>query len=113
LRNVRATYDPGTRDTLYNGRPFREDSTGSVGTRPWYVNNEPIVWEGRRYTKYGPPRVLLSDSLRRAGEHQGVVFFVEANTTGTPGVIYVPTRPGCEFHLYQWDLTSGGIRGER
>ena len=89
------------------------DTARYAGNEAWYLNNEPIMWDGRRYTKYGPPRVLSPDGLRRAGEHQGVPFFVRQNTGGAPDVIYLPTRPGCEFHPYQWDLTSGGTRGRR
>jgi hypothetical protein len=96
-----------------------KDGTGRVlpdtgryaADRRWYINNEPITWERRRYTKFGPPHVLSAAELRPAGEHDGVVFFVEASTAGTPEVIFLPIRAGCEFHRYQWDLTTGGIRG--
>jgi hypothetical protein len=114
LRVVQATYDPATGDTLAGGRPWAEvfsDTAGYAANRPWYVSNEPITVEGRRYTKYGPLRILPPSGLRPGGRHEGTTFFIEANAGGTPEVIYVPTRPGCEFHAYQWDLTTGGVRG--
>lgn len=114
LREVEATYHPQTGDTLFHGRPVGEafpDTAGYAFNKPWYVHNEPITWERRYYTKYGPPRVLSPAALRPAGEHGGVVFFAEVDTAETPGVIFVPIRPGCEFHSYQWERTIGGVRG--
>jgi hypothetical protein len=114
LREVQATYDPATGDTLYGGRPFRTafaDTVGYAANKRWYLNNEPITWERRRYEKYGPPRIISPGTLRTAGQHDGVTIFAEARTAGAPDIIYVPTRPGCEFHLYQWDARPGPIRG--
>lgn len=114
LRAVQTVYDPATGDTLYGGRPFRAafpDAVGYAGNKRWYVDNEPILWESRRYEKIGPPRVLSPDRVRVAGQHGGVVLFAEAHTAGTPDIIYVPTKPGCEFHQYHWDARTGPIRG--
>lgn len=114
LREVQATYDPATGDTLYGGRPFRAafaDTAGYAANKRWYLNNEPISREQRRYEKYGPPRIISPGKLRPAGQHDGVAIFAEAQTAGAPDVIYVPTRPGCEFHLYQWDARTGPTRG--
>ena len=114
LRVVEATVDRSRGDTLVGGRSFRESDaarSGYAAAASWYINNEPITWEGRRYTKYGPLRILAPTQLRAGGQHEGIGFFIEANATGTPEVIFVPTGPGCEFHAYQWDLTTGGVRG--
>lgn len=103
-----------TGDTLFAGRAFRAafpDTAGYAAHEEWYVSNGPISWEGRRYEKFGRPRVLSTRELRPVGQHQGVVLFAAANTPGTPGILYVPTRPGCEFHLYHWDARTGPIRG--
>lgn len=114
LRVVQAAFDPSTGDTLFEGRLFRDvfsDTAGYAASQPWYVNNEPIAWDRRRYTKYGPPRILSPSQLKPGGHHEGIAFFIEANAAHAPEVIFVPIRPGCEFHGYQWDLTIGGIRG--
>jgi hypothetical protein len=114
LREVRAAYDPVSGDPLYGGRPFRDafpDTAGYAAGERWYLENETISWERRRYIKYGLPRILAPRELLPGGRHGGVAFFIEANTEGTPGIIYVPTRPGCEFQAYQWDLMGSGVRG--
>ncbi|HEY7769881.1 hypothetical protein [Longimicrobium sp.] len=114
LRVLDAVLDPSTGDTLVEGASIREvfaNQTEYAAAKPWFVNNEPITWERRVYTKYGPPRVVSPSQLRPGGHHGGVVFFVEANAGATPEVIFVPTRPGCEFHWYQWERTTGGVRG--
>jgi hypothetical protein len=114
LRVVSAAIDRSTGDTLVDGRAFRDvfaDTAGYAADRPWFINNEPITWDRRVYTKFGPPRIVSPSQLRRGGEHDGVMFFIEANAGATPEVIFVPTRPGCEFHRYQWERTTGGVRG--
>lgn len=114
LRAVEATYDPASDDLLVDGRPLRElftDLSGYAAEQPWFVNNEPITWERRYYTRYGPPRIVPPSQLRPGGEHGGVPFFVEANAGADPELLFVPTRPGCEFQWYQWEGTVGGVRG--
>ncbi len=114
LRDVRAVYDPASGDTLYGGRRFRDafpDTAAYAASERWYLENETISWERRRYTKYGLPRILAPRELLPGGRHGGVAFFIEAGTEGTPGIIHVATRPGCEFQAYQWDLMGSGVRG--
>jgi hypothetical protein len=111
---VNAAVEPSTGDTLVAGRAFREvfaDTARYAADKPWFINNEPITWDRRVYTKYGPPRIVPPSQLRPGGEHDGVMFFIEANAGATPEVIFLPTRPECEFHRYQWELTTGGVRG--
>jgi hypothetical protein len=114
LRVLDAVLDRSTGDTLVEGRAFREVFANRAEyaiDKLWFVRNEPITWERRVYTKYGPPRIVSPSQLRPGGRHGGVVFFIEANAGATPEVIFVPTRPGCEFHWYQWERTTGGVRG--
>ena len=113
--NVQAEYNTRTGDTTVAGRRFSEayPVTGAYAAgATWYINNEPVPFAGRRYVKYGLPRVLGATEVARAGEYQGVGVFTEAGATGTPEVIYVPVRPGCEFQPYQYETKAGGVRGE-
>jgi hypothetical protein len=66
----------------------------------WYVNDEPLVFRSRPYIKYGLPRVLGISEVERAGEYDGVPVFIEARDTTSVPVLYLPVRPGCEFHPY-------------
>jgi hypothetical protein len=115
LRNVTATYNTQTADTMYQGRRFNEAfpaTTGYAGGATWYINTEPITINGRRYVKYGLPRVLGVTEVTRTAEYQGVSVFAEAGATGTPEVVYVPVRTGCEFQPYQLEVKAGAVRGE-
>jgi len=115
LRNVTATYNTQTADTTYQGRRFNEAfpaTTGYAGGATWYINTEPLTINGRRYVKYGLPRVLGVNEVTRVADYMGVPVFAEAGATGATEVIYVPVRPGCEFQPYQVDVKVGGVRGE-
>jgi hypothetical protein len=115
LRNVTATYNTRTADTTYQGRRFNEAypaTTGYAGGATWYINTEPIMVNGRRYVKYGLPRVLGVNEVTRVGEFQGVSVFAEAGSTTAPEVVYVPVRTGCEFQPYQLEVKAGAVRGE-
>ncbi|HEX8272093.1 MAG TPA: hypothetical protein VF615_05545, partial [Longimicrobiaceae bacterium] len=59
----------------------------------------------------GLPRVVGVTEVSRTGEYQGVGVFTEASATGTPDVIYIPVRPGCEFQPYQYEVPARGVRG--
>lgn len=102
LRNVQAQYNPATGDTLMNGRSFRQaypnDARYAAGA-PWYVANEPITYQQRRYVKYGLPRILGVSDLSPLEPYRGVQLFSEAGVR-TPDIIYVPVRSGCEFQPF-------------
>ncbi len=115
LREVTATYNTQRSDTTYQGRRFNEAfpaTTGYAGGATWYINTEPITINGRRYVKYGLPRVLGVNEVTRTADFQGVPVFAESGATSATEVIYVPVRPGCEFQPYQLDVKVGGVRGE-
>lgn len=87
--------------TTADGRPFGSvypvtaDRYGAGNA--WFAAGEPIAYEGRRYEKYGLPRVLGVDEVVRVGEWAGVPLF------GDPlagDVVYLPVRTGCEFQPY-------------
>jgi len=114
LREVEAMYNPATGDTTVAGQAFATAfpaTTGYAGGATWYINNEPITINRRRYVRFGLPRVVGVNELTRTGEYQGVGVFTEAGATGTPDVIYIPVRPGCEFQPYQYEVPARGVRG--
>ncbi|HYW12922.1 MAG TPA: hypothetical protein VE871_13270 [Longimicrobium sp.] len=112
---IQAQYDPATRDTTVNGRPFGQ--AHMAGAAPyasgaaWYIQNEQITVQGRRFVKFGMPRVLGVNDVVRAGEYQGIPVFAEAGAARSE-VLYVPVRPGCEFQPYQTEVKVGAVRGE-
>ena len=111
LREVTAQYNTATGDTMYAGG-MRPSMTGYAGGEPWFIANEAITVNGRRYVRYGLPRVLGVSEVSRTADFSGVPVFAEAGATGTPEVLYVPVRPGCEFQPYQLEVKAGGVRGE-
>ncbi|HEV2735709.1 MAG TPA: hypothetical protein VGV85_12765, partial [Longimicrobiaceae bacterium] len=114
LREVEAMYNPATGDTTVAGQAFATAypaTTGYAGGATWYINNEPITINGRRYVRFGLPRVVSPTDVTRTGEYQGVGVFTDASATGTPDVIYIPVRPGCEFQPFQYEVPARGVRG--
>lgn len=99
-------YDPATGDSTYHGQPFSEAfpvTASFARNAEWHVNNEPITYRGRRYVKYGLPRVLAPGDVVRDGDVRGVPAFVEppAPRIGVTDVIYLPVKPTCEFQPYE------------
>jgi hypothetical protein len=108
LSNVTATYNPATGDTT--GVPMVTE--GYAANASWFINNEPVTFNGRRYVKYGLPRVLGVTEVTSAGTYQGVPVFAETSANmQSPEVIYVPVRTGCEFQPYQVEVKAGAVRG--
>ena len=108
LSNVTATYNPSTGDTT--GVPMVTE--GYAANAPWFINNEPITFNSRRYVKYGLPRVLGVTEVTSAGTFQGVPVFAETSANmQAPEVIYIPVRTGCEFQPYQVEVKAGAVRG--
>jgi hypothetical protein len=113
LTEVTAQYNQTRGDTTVNGTPFSTAypaTTGYAANAGWFINNEAITFNNRRYVKYGLPRVLGVTEVSRAGEVQGVSVFSEGGNMNAE-VIYVPVRPGCEFQPYQTEIKTGGVRG--
>jgi hypothetical protein len=114
LRNVDVMYNPTRGDTTVNGQPFATAfPTGAqyAANATWFINNERVMFQNRRFVKYGLPRVLGVNEVTRVGDHMGVPVFAEMGQT-RPDVIYVPVRPGCEFQPYQVETKAGSVRGE-
>ena len=70
--------------------------------RPWFRDNEPIHYAGRRVVRYGPTRDIPADLLERYGTLDGVPVYAEAGYRGLPDVLYVPVSGG-RFQPYQND----------
>jgi hypothetical protein len=92
-------------DSTYRGQPisrmFPLDST-YAGNASWYLETAPISVAGARYVKYGLPRVLRTADVVPVATFRGVTVFAEpAASRDRPDVVYLPTRPGCEFQAYE------------
>lgn len=73
----------------------------------WYVDNEPIMVQGRRLTKYGLPRPLADGEVRRIGAIGGVGVFREVGTAGIAEVVYLPVTRDGSFQPYQSMMGDG------
>jgi len=68
---------------------------------PWYINSDPILVGGKRYTKYGLPRVLGANDVVVLAPYKGGFVYAE-NGNPQREVVYLLTRlDGCEFQPYQ------------
>ncbi|HEU0300605.1 MAG TPA: hypothetical protein VFR37_14140 [Longimicrobium sp.] len=104
LLEVPVRYNTRTGDTLtMDSLPFSHvyPVTGEyAAVAGWFIHNEPITFHGVRWIRYGMPRVLGIPEITRIGEHRGVGVYLEMGQTVPVDVIYLPTRPGCEFQPY-------------
>jgi hypothetical protein len=114
LRNVQAQYSSATGDTTVAGRPFAQAYPATAPSYAagagWFIQGDAITLGGRRYVKFGLPRVVGVNDVTRTGEYQGVPVFAETGAE-RPEVLYVPVRPGCEFQPYQTEVKAGSVRG--
>ncbi len=114
LKTITANYDRTTGDTtlMVNGsrKTFRQvySSIGKeyAASTTWYINNETLVLRGKKFVKYGLPRILGATEIVRAGEYKGVGVYVEAGLKGVPEIVYIPVRSGCEFQPYQMEISK-------
>lgn len=83
---------------------------GQAAGEPWFVDSDPIRVNGRRFAKYGLPRVLAAAELATYSIYADASVFVEAGSDAyEPEVIYVlvgpPAAQGeageCEYQPYQ------------
>lgn len=96
-------WNPVTGDTLtIDSLPITQIAplTGEYASvAGWYVNNETITIRGRQFRRYAAPRVLGVNEVLKMGEYRGVGVYAEGADTAA-GVVYLPSRPGCEFQPY-------------
>jgi hypothetical protein len=109
LKEVSASYNTRTGDTLVTistgpvyFRAVHPNDASYAADHAWYFRHNALRHLGRRYRKYGLPRILGISEVERPGSTVGPVpLYVEKGTTGLPEVLYVPVRVGCEFQPYQ------------
>lgn len=92
----------GRRDSLPNEPltlPLPPDAPNAAAAE-WYVANESIRFDGRRYLKFGLPRTLAPGDVTRVGSLDGVGLYAETGESGPAEVLYVPVAPGLEFQPY-------------
>lgn len=115
LKNVDVDYNPvnGDKTVLVNGATTKfekayADKKDYAEGATWYINNEMINVNGNNYVKYGLPRVLGVLEITKSTVYKGIGVYIESGLTGTPEVIYIPVRQGCEFQPYQIKLPECG-----
>ena len=109
LKEVSASYNTRTGDTLVTistgpvyFRAVHPNDASYAADHAWYIRNNTLRHRGRRYRKYGLPRVLGVSEIARVTSTVGPVpLFVEKGAPDLPEVLYVPVRVGCEFQPYQ------------
>lgn len=92
----------GARDSL-PGAPLTTPIPADgphAGRMRWYLEHEPIAFDGELFLPYGPPRTLGPGDLTRIGTLDGVGIYKETGATGRAEVLYVPVAPGFEFQTY-------------
>ncbi len=77
---------------------YKTDSTYAKNQK-WYLKDENIIFNGKKYGKFGLPRILEPTDVEKAGVYKKTTVFVEAGKKDGE-VIYVFVQPGCEFQPY-------------
>jgi hypothetical protein len=106
-------HEPGSRDTTVGGTPLRElypDAAPYLAGTDWYPRDEMVVFEQRRYVRYGSQRIIRASLLTPVGEFRGIPLFAE-NRREAFRHVYALVNPGCEFQPYWYAATVGAVRG--
>lgn len=115
LNTLTVTIDPSTNDTtLASGQRLSAAQAGVMyaGGQTWYVDPQPVTFDGRPYVKYGVNRVIAASDLTSTGTMlNGVPVFREVRPTQSGDVIYVPVSQGCLFQAYQPQEVIRRVRG--
>ncbi len=77
-----------------------KDTNLYVEKEQWYIKNEPIQLNGKKYVKYGLPTVHKATEIKAAGNYKKTSVYVDTGFEGVPDVLYIPIRKGCEFQSY-------------
>lgn len=70
-----------------------------------YAELTTITYKGKKYQRYGLPRVLALEDVKPAGKYKGLLVMAETGTkAATPEVIYIPhsaSMGSASFQPYQ------------
>lgn len=69
--------------------------------RPWYESGEALTIRGRRYEKYGLPRIVSPYELEYVAEHDTVYVGAEEGDTARDVVYILTSGLECAFQPYQ------------
>lgn len=117
LRYIAVHYLPGSPDPVVTatGRRFYEQypltSPPYVAAAQFFVDNNPIIVQQRRWVKFGLPRMIEIEDLQYRADYRQHAVFVAAGSGTATDVIYLPVRQGCLFQPYQYEVKVGGVRG--
>jgi antitoxin component YwqK of YwqJK toxin-antitoxin module len=117
LKNITADYSQTTGDysVTVNGvqklldEVYPETSHDYAGSTNWFINSLNITVNGNSYAKYGLPRILGTNEIKKVTQYQGVGVYIEWAEKEISEVIYIPSRRGCEFQPYQKQLKAPGL----
>jgi hypothetical protein len=113
MREVQTQYNVLTGDTLIDGRPLSAmypTDSGYAAAADWFVQNEVLILDGRRYVKYGLPRALGPGDVTRMGEYRGVPVYAQRGAEQDGAVRLLLVRPECIFQPYEGPH-YGAVRG--
>jgi hypothetical protein len=78
------------------------EGLGYAAAERWYIDNEPMLFAGSRYVKYGLPRPLDRAEVQRVGVRGRVSLYAEAGQGGPyMDVLYIAVSPG-QYQPYQY-----------
>ncbi len=89
-------------------RPVLDFEGNYAEGKAWFVEDEAITFENRRFQKFGTPTSKRCPELKIVGEHMGVNLFADVSATSPFDMVYVPAAPGV-FQPYQAQV--GRVRG--
>jgi len=81
--------------------PSPEPGHAGAAGLSWYIDAEPLRFGGKRYTKYGLPRVLGAGEVELVGNWRGGFLYAEAGYDGREVLYLLTNLAGCEFQPYQ------------
>lgn len=79
-----------------------------AGGDAWFVNDQPVTFNQRSYSKFGQPESRDCAGMRIVGDFQGVNLFAETSASEPFETLYVPVRAGV-FQPYSAQV--GRVRG--
>ncbi len=87
--------EPGPAPEETGKRPFRPERIYyDLTAYEWYAQGQPLMADGRGYMPSDVPLTLPDTPLEKAGEYQGVDYYVEEGAEPPYPVVYVPVFEG-------------------